>query len=88
VYGHELPTKMQQVKTIKFPYNGKDYEIRVFSDGADYRAAGYLDGRQVTSGYIVQMETDFDFRSYTGDWAHDHLIDAIKDDIKQGRVAH
>ena len=79
---------MKLIKTIPFPHKDKSYEIRVFSDGADYRAAGYRDDRQATPCYGVTMETDFDFHQYHGEWAHDHLISAVKDDIEHGRVAH
>ncbi len=78
---------MQLIRTIPVSHNGKHYEIRVFSDEADYRVAGYNNGRQVTAGYGVEMVTDFDFRQYHGTWAHDHLVAAVKNDIMQAHVA-
>lgn len=78
---------MQLIRTVSVTINTTNYEIRVFSDGADYRVAGYRDGRQVTAGYGVTMATDFDFRTYHGEWAHDHLVAAVNDDITEGRVA-
>jgi len=78
---------MQLIQTIPVSANGKHYEIRVFSEGADYRVAGYLNDRQITAGYRVEMATDFDFHQYHGTWAHDHLVTAVKEDIMGGHVA-
>jgi hypothetical protein len=84
---HAAKTSAQPIRIISVSANGKNYEIRVYSNGADYRVAGYSGGRQVTVSYGVTMATDFDFRAYHGEWAHDHLVAAVKDDITQGRVA-
>jgi len=67
--------------------NGVDFQVRVYCDGAVYRVAGYQGERQVTVGYSVTMTTDFDFRTYNGEWAVDHLVRAATKDIIEGRVA-
>ncbi len=64
-----------------------NYEIRLHGDENGYFAAGYRGGKQLTVGYMVSFPTDYDFHTYTGTWAHDHLVTAVRDDIDAGRVA-
>jgi len=76
------------IKTISHTAANNAYDIKVFSDGnGGYVVAGYIGNRQVTAGYSVTMNVDYDFHTYHGTWAHDHLINAVKDDLDEGRVA-
>jgi hypothetical protein len=71
----------QLLKTIPASTNGKSYEIRVYL-GESNSAAGFLEGKQVTPCYGVAMNVDFDFRTYTGEWAHDRLVPLVQEDIE------
>ncbi len=76
------------VKVVSHIANNNTFQIKVFSDGnGEHSVAGYLNNRQVTAGYSVNMTTNYDFHTYHGTWAHDHLIKAIASDLDEGRVA-
>ncbi len=51
------------------------------------RGLGGVDTVPKPEGPQIEMAIDFDFRHYHGEWAHDHLVAAVKDDIVRGRVA-
>jgi hypothetical protein len=78
---------MKLTITVPVSHQGRNFEIRVYEKDGDYFVAAYEGGVQKTAGYTVDMEVGFDFRTYQGSWAHDHLVDAVKDDIINGRVA-
>jgi hypothetical protein len=78
---------MNLISSVQVAHSGRTFEIRVYEDCGDYFVAGYEKEEQKTAGYIVKMEVGFDFRTYHGTWAHDHLVNAVNDDIRSGRVA-
>ena len=73
--------------TIPANHGSRQFDIRVYENGGDYFVAGYEKETQKTAGYTVKMEAAFDFHTYHGSWAHDHLVAAVKDDINSGRIA-
>ena len=74
-------------QTLRVPARGKEYEVKVYRDGDGHRVAGYLAGEQVTMSYSVTTTTNFDFHTFSGEWALDHLISAVKKDIADGHVS-
>lgn len=65
-------------------HNGIEYRIRLYRDNTGYKAAAYLNDRQVTIIHSVEDSTDFGFFKKYGDRYATMLIDDVKADIQQG----
>jgi hypothetical protein len=72
---------MTNQKTIPFEFEGKQYEVRVVSDGFHVRIRAFLNG-EPANGYIysVDFPTTFDImRKFQDDPVQELVNDAIKD---------
>jgi hypothetical protein len=76
----------RQTRVVPFTSADKAYEIRIYQTDNGFSVAGFLGDSKVTASYHVTMVDDFDFRIYHGEWAHDHLVAAVRDDIVNGRL--
>jgi hypothetical protein len=72
------------MKTIPFSFEGKDYEIRVISDGATTYVRAFCDGVPA-NGYTYQVSfpVTFDFERHFGVSAVGHLVESAKQDITE-----
>jgi len=61
------------------------FEIRLYKTDSDYRAAGYLDNKQVTVCYSIDFSTDVEYFKQHGDSFIENLIEYVKADIDDGR---
>ena len=69
-------------ETVTFQNDGKDYEIRITSDGFTTRIRVFLDGKPANGyTYSVDSVTAFDLRRVLGVKAIDDLIETAKNDI-------
>lgn len=70
------------MNTIPFTFEGKDYEIRVVSDGMTTYVRAFRDGAPANGyGYQVSFPVAFDLKKQLGVSAVDHLVDTAKRDI-------
>ena len=77
---------MSAYQVTPFQHDGKEYEIRVNSDGLAVQIRAFLDGVPA-NGYIYQVNltTAFDLKKIIGMDAIKDLIDMAKEDVKQKR---
>lgn len=77
----------QLIKKLPHPARGKNYDIEIYSDGADWEARTTLNGKQVSPTIRVSQSVDMEMHAYHGEWAHNHLEHLLGSDIDDGRVA-
>lgn len=77
---------MSGYQVFPFQHEGKEYEIRVTSDGITVQIRIFLDGVPA-NGYVYQVNstTAFDLKKIIGMDAITYLIDMAKEDVKQQR---
>jgi hypothetical protein len=73
---------IRHMRKIPFTFEGKDYEIRVISDGSTTYIRAFL-GNRPANGYTYQvaMPVAFDFHRTFNVSAVQHLIDTAKQDV-------
>jgi len=77
---------MKLNKKIPFEHEGKDWEIRIFSDGWKFKVKAYIDGRPANGySYSVEMPTAFDLQTVTGTDAIQTLVDIAKEDVVRNK---
>jgi len=75
---------MQEIKSIPFRFEDKEYEIRVFSDGTTFQVQAFRQGKRANGyAYTVDYMTSASLRQNLGMDAVEHLIRIAKNDIKE-----
>lgn len=78
--------KMNGNQVIPFEFEGKEYQIRVISDGATIYIRGFCDGRPANGyEYRINVTTAFDLKKLIRFQAITHLVELAKDDIRNKR---
>jgi len=69
---------------VPFSFEGKDYEIRIVSDGATIRIRAFLNGKPA-NGYAYEINTItlFDLKRQIGFDGVKDLIQSAKEDVEQ-----
>jgi phosphoribosyl-AMP cyclohydrolase len=77
---------MKLNKSIPFAYEGKNYEIHIFSDGWKFQVKAYL-GEQPANGYSysIDLPTAFDLQTVIDTDAIQTLVNIAKEDIISNR---
>lgn len=71
---------------VPFSFEGKDYEIRIASDGATIRIRAFLNGKPA-NGYVYEINTItlFDLKRQIEFDGIKDLIQSAKEDVEQKR---
>ena len=75
---------MSGIEVIPFSFEGKNYEIRVVSDGFTIRIRAFRDNKPV-NGYVYEVNsmTVFDLKKQIGFNAIQNLIRLAQNDVEQ-----
>jgi len=77
---------MQALEAVPFDFEGKEYEVRVTTDGMKIVVQAYHKG-EPANGYTYQVAftTAIDLKRQIGLEAIQHLIHIAQDDVKERR---
>jgi len=75
---------MRVIKTEKFEHDGKEYELKLFSDGWDFTVKAFHQDREANGySYSVSLPTAFDLQKVTGADAIKVLFENARGDIRE-----
>lgn len=80
---------MSGTEVVPFEFEGKQYQVRVVSDGVTIYVRAFLDNKPANGyEYRVNIMTSFDLKRAMGFDAVMDLVESAKEDIKLKRWEH
>jgi hypothetical protein len=77
---------MTGIEVVPFSFEGKEYQIRVVSDGATIYVRAFCDNKPANGySYQVTIMTAFDLKKLMGFDAIKQLIKSAREDVEQKR---